>query len=189
MADQTLEHVLRGPAGERVLVRRSSRRTRTVSITRRDGDLVVSVPARMTRRETDRWVQRMIEDLARKEAATTGQAVGDADLLARAQHLAERYLEGRARPRRVVWSTRQGQRWGSCTAADASLRISSRLRDMPGWVLDSVLVHELAHLLEHGHGPAFRELVERYPHTVRAEGFLDGVTYAQARAAGPAAAE
>lgn len=189
MAEQTLQHPARGPAGEPVLVRRSDRRRRTVAITRRDGALLISVPGRMSRREIDRWVERMLADLARKENEATGRAVGDAELWQRAQRLAERYLEGRARPRSVRWSTRQGQRWGSCSSADASIRISERVREMPGWVLDAVLIHELAHLLEDGHGPAFRALVERYPRTVRAEGFLDGVTYAQARAAGPAAAE
>jgi predicted metal-dependent hydrolase len=54
------------------------------------------------------------------------------------------------------------------------IRLSSRLQALPGWVVDYVLVHELAHLLEPGHGPAFHRLVERYPRAERAEGFLEG---------------
>ena len=35
-----------------------------------------------------------------------------------------------------------------------------------------MIVHELAHLAVHGHGPKFWALVERYPRTERARGFL-----------------
>jgi hypothetical protein len=49
---------------------------------------------------------------------------------------------------------------------------------MPHWVRDYVLVHELAHLLVPGHGPDFWALVQRYPRTERARGYLDGVSAA-----------
>ena len=69
-------------------------------------------------------------------------------------------------------------RWASCTPAEGTIRLSRRLLDMPTWVQDYVLVHELAHLLEPGHGPSFWRLVERYPRTERARGYLDGVSAA-----------
>lgn len=69
-------------------------------------------------------------------------------------------------------------RWASCSPADASIRISDRLRESPDWVLDYVLVHELAHLLESGHTPKFWALVRRYPRTERAIGYLQGVSAA-----------
>ena len=45
---------------------------------------------------------------------------------------------------------------------------------MPGWVVDYVLVHELAHLLESGHTPQFWAWVDRYPRAEKAKGYLEG---------------
>ena len=50
--------------------------------------------------------------------------------------------------------------------------MSTRLAAWPPWVLDYVLVHELAHLVEFDHSPAFHALVDRYPRAERARGFL-----------------
>jgi predicted metal-dependent hydrolase len=50
---------------------------------------------------------------------------------------------------------------------------------MPEWVVDYVLLHELAHLLEPNHSKRFWALVDPFPHTVRAKGFLEGVSWQQ----------
>jgi predicted metal-dependent hydrolase len=49
---------------------------------------------------------------------------------------------------------------------------------MPGYVLDYVILHELAHLLVGGHGPDFWALLAAYPRLERARGYLDGVAAA-----------
>lgn len=170
---------LTGPRGEQVLVRRSARRRRSVSITRRDGDLVVAIPATMSRREEQQWVRRMVDQLSRKEQRASAPRRSDQQLAARALELSEQYLESRARPTSVQWSTRQQRRWGSCTPSEGSIRLSTRLQGMPGWVVDSVLVHELVHLLVPGHGPDFQALMDRYPQAQRARGFLEGVAWEQ----------
>jgi predicted metal-dependent hydrolase len=159
----------------RVEIVRSRKRRRTVSAYR-DGDrTVVLVPAGLSQAEEQRWVDDMLGRLARREARTR---VGDAELATRAAVLSERYYGGRARPSSVRWVTNQNSRWGSCTPVDGTIRLSHRLRTMPSWVVDYVLVHELAHLLVAGHGPKFWALVELYPRTERARGFLEGVALA-----------
>jgi len=159
--------------GVTVEVRRSSRRRRTVSAYRQEGRLVVLVPARLTRAEEGEWVRTM---LARVTASEQRQRRSDTELLTRAAHLSRTHLGGRARPSSVRWVSNQESRWGSCTPAEGSIRISDKVRVMPGWVLDYVLLHELAHLIEPGHGPAFWSLLSGYPRLERARGYLQGVS-------------
>lgn len=160
---------------EPVVVRRSTRRRRTVSAFREDGQVVVVIPARLSASEERRWVTEMLNRLAVVEQR---RRPSDAALLHRAEQLSRRYLDGRATPRSVTWSPRQRGRWGSATPQDGSIRVSTRLRGMPAWVLDYVLVHELAHLIEPTHGPRFWDLVANFPRAERARGYLEGVAAA-----------
>ena len=160
------------PGDEPVVeVRRSKRRRRTVAAYREDGKVVVLVPARFTRAEERHWVSTM---LARLERSERRRRPSDDALMERAAALNERYLDGRATPASVRWVDNQLTRWGSCTPSDRSIRLSTRLQGLPGWVVDYVLVHELAHLVEAGHTTAFWSLVDRYPKAERARGFLEG---------------
>lgn len=173
-----------GPAGGRppVEVRRSARRTRTVSAYRKDGRVVVLVPARLSRAEEERWVERMLERLERSERRRRRT---DADLEARADALASTYLPDGVRPTSVRWVATMSTRWGSCTSGTGEIRLSDRLRTMPTWVQDYVLVHELAHLVHPDHGTDFWALVDAYPRAERAQGFLEGVGHAERDAADP----
>jgi predicted metal-dependent hydrolase len=166
-------------AGDAVEVRRSARRRRTVSAYRQGDRTVVLIPAQMSTREEERWVRAM---LARLDSRERRSKPGEAELADRAKGLSDRYLNGRAVPLSVRWVTNQGARWGSCTPVDASIRLSDRLRGMPDFVIDYVLLHELAHLIEPNHGPGFWRLLEPFPKLERARGFLDG--FAAAASAG-----
>jgi predicted metal-dependent hydrolase len=167
-------------------VRRSARRRRTVSAYREGDRTVVMIPARMSTDEERRWVGVMLDKLAAQESK---RMLGDAELTQRAAQLSEQYLDSRARPGSVRWVTNQNTRWGSCTPAEGSIRLSHRLRGMPEYVIDYVLLHELAHLLVPGHGPRFWQLLETYPRTERARGFLEGVVSADRLPHLPAARE
>lgn len=172
------------PPQRAVEVRRSARRRRTVSAYREGDRTVVLIPARMSEAEEQRWVGVMLDKLAAQESKRT---LGDAELTERAARLSEQYFGGRARPRSVRWVTNQNTRWGSCTPAEGSIRLSHRLQGMPEYVVDYVLLHELAHLLVPGHGPRFWELLESYPRTERARGYLEGVVAAERLPKVPAA--
>ncbi|GAB3969757.1 M48 family metallopeptidase [Plantactinospora veratri] len=163
---------LRKPVVE---VRRSQRRRRTVSAYRDGERVVVLIPDQFSRAEETEWVDRMLARLAAREERL-GRS--DEELLLRSRRLIDRYLSehGRAAvPASVRWVTNQNGRWGSCTPADRTIRISHRIQEMPEWVIDYVLLHELAHLVVPSHNARFWELVGRYPKTERARGYLEGV--------------
>ncbi len=166
-------------AESRVEVRRSKRRTRTVTAYR-DGDtLVVLIPARLSKAEEAHWVAEMQRKLLKGEPRRLpSPKPSDDALLRRCAELSAKHLKGRAEPSTVRWVPPMRTRWASCTPADRSIRVSEHLRSVPGWVLDYVLVHELAHLLVPAHNAKFWELVREYPRTDRAMGYLEGLSAA-----------
>jgi predicted metal-dependent hydrolase len=177
-----------GPTGESLVeVRRSARRRRTVTAYRELGRTVVLIPAAFSPAEERRWVAQMVAKLQTREERRRRSLGGDDELMLRARALSTAHLDGLAEPASVRWVDNQHRRWGSCTPADRSIRLSSRLRSMPEYVVDYVLVHELVHLLEPGHDERFWALVTRYPRAERARGFLEGIELAAT--AGAAAGE
>ncbi|ANY05888.1 M48 metallopeptidase family protein [Pseudonocardia sp. HH130630-07] len=166
-------------ASPAVEVRRSARRKRMVSA-RREGDrMVVFIPGWMSDEQERDWVAKMVQRMEASEARRRSPGrTGDEALLTRAQELSSRWLEGRTDPASVRWVPTMRTRWASCTPVDRTIRISERLRDAPGWVVDYVLVHELAHLLSAAHDDVFWSWVYRYPRTERAIGYLEGLNAA-----------
>lgn len=171
--------------GAPVEVRRSARRTRTVAAFWENGTAVVAIPARFTAAQESEWVHRMLEKLhrqgTRRAQKRRHQPATDAGLAAHAADLSARYFGGRAVPTSVRWVSNQNSRWGSATPSEGTIRLSDKLRSMPQWVIDYVLLHELAHLLVAGHNAAFWKLLEAYPDTARAKAFLEGVSFATSR--------
>ncbi len=168
-----------------VEVRRSKRRRRTVSAYRDGETVVVLIPASFSKADEAEWVATMVARIERSEAKAR---LSDDDLLGRAVRLSDEHLGGLATPGSVRWVSNQNSRWGSCTPGDRTIRLSERLQSMPAWVVDYVIVHELAHLLEPGHDARFWGWVDRYPHAERAKGYLLGWS-AAARVAPPSEVE
>lgn len=152
-----------------IKIERSDRRVKTVSA-RLEGDvLLVRAPAHMSDIELAPMIEKLSTRLQRRAAR---HALDDVALERRAQQLNRQYFGGKLRWQSVRWVSNQIRRNGSCTPSQGTIRISHRLGAMPAFVLDYVLVHELAHLLEANHGPHFWRLVNQYPKTERARGYL-----------------
>ncbi|MGD1012271.1 MAG: M48 family metallopeptidase [Acidimicrobiales bacterium] len=154
-------------------IRTSARRRKTGVAFWEAGHVVVVVPERMGRDAKEHFADQLVAQLLRR----TGRChASDARLSARAATLADQYLGG-VRPASIRWSTRQQRRWGSCSLHSREIRIASRLQTVPEWVLDGVIVHELAHLLEAGHTARFHEIADRYPRQAEAHTYLDGFSH------------
>jgi len=156
------------PAAVRIV--RSERRKRTSSA-RVDGDtILVQVPAGLSpaeeRRVTDKLVERLRAQRLRRQLNTDGE------LEERARELNRRYFAGRLQWSAVEYVTDQERRLGSCTPSTGRIRISHRLADVPAWVRDYVLVHELAHLEHPNHSRRFWAAVNHYALAERARGYL-----------------
>ena len=151
-------------AAMEVEVVRSAKRRKSVSARVVDGRIVVRMPQWMTKAQEAEYVEAMVAKLVRQHTATT------VDLPRRAAELARRYRL--PEPTSIRFVSNQVSRWGSCSPDSGEIRISDRVAGFPSWVLDAVIVHELAHLVEASHGPAFHALADRYPKQERAYGFL-----------------
>jgi predicted metal-dependent hydrolase len=155
-----------------VEVRVSSRRRKTAGAHWEGERIVVVVPSHLRGAERDAMVDELTRRLLRHRPHLHSS---DDQLAERARVLGRRYLDGVA-PSSIRWSATQRKRWGSCTIETREIRISERLRAAPAWVLDAVIVHELAHLIEPNHSPRFRELEGRFPRRREADLFLEGYT-------------
>ncbi len=147
-----------------VEVIRSDRRRKSASARMIDGRLVVRIPASCTEAEEAELVTDFTDRFRRRMTA------GRLDLEKRAAALARRYRL--PQPASIEWVSNQRTRWGSCSPSRGRIRISDRAADFPDWVVDYIVVHELAHLVEANHSAAFWALVERFPRSERAIGFL-----------------
>jgi predicted metal-dependent hydrolase len=159
-----------------VEIRRSARRKRTVRAYREGDTTIVLMPANLPRAVEEEHVRNLLERLDRREQRVRPS---DDELMSRAAALSAAWLGGRATPSSVRWVTNMEKRWGSCSSSDASIRLSHRLQGMPPYVVDYVLVHELAHLIEPNHSARFWSLVDSYPQATKAKGFLEGVSWQQ----------
>ena len=130
--------------------------------------LELVVPATMPHSEREHWAEVMSRRLERRAER---RRPSDARLAERAQRLNQRHFEGRLRWASIGYAEME-RLWGSCTFSDGAIRIAKRAAALPEWVLDYLLVHELAHLVHSDHGPDFHALENRYPLTERAKGYL-----------------
>ncbi len=148
----------------RVEVVRSKRRTRSYAGRLTNGVLRVTVPAWMGAADEQRAIAEMTARFRRKMSTER------IDLRRRMQHLHRTY--GLPAAREIRWSDDMRSRWASCTPGTSTIRVSTRLAAFPDWVVDYVLVHEMAHLVHPGHGSDFWLAVGVYPKTERAIGYL-----------------
>jgi hypothetical protein len=142
-------------------------------------ELRVSAPPGLPAAELDAIVMTLARRLVRRSRADTLNRGVEALQLAR--RVAARF-DNPPEVRDVVFSTTQRARWGSYSPRTGVIRLNAVLRELPPWVLEAVMAHELAHTVHADHSPAFWALLRGvYPDTDRARAFLAGVTWTARR--------
>ena len=152
---------------------RSHNRVKTASARMVDGKLVVRVPAGISLEEERELVDKLLPKVLKSQRKRQREQLPD--LKKRAAELNKLHFGGKLRVNEIKWVGNQEKRYGSCTPSTGTVRISDRIGRMPLWVLDYVIIHELAHLVEANHSPRFWQIVARYPLTERARGYLIAV--------------
>lgn len=153
-----------------VKVIRSERRKKSSAARLVNGVIEVRIPSWLSQEQE----REQVESLRTKIEQKLKVKEASVDLAARARKLAAVY--DLPVPHEIKWVTNQVHRWASCSYNQGVIRMSSRLAGAPDWVLDYVILHELTHLVEAGHGPEFHRLMDRYPKVERAEGFLEAMS-------------
>lgn len=156
----TVVEYVRHPRARRYLIR-----------VRLDGTVRATIPRGGSRREAARfveshagWVAEQQAIAARARASRRPGRPVDAVRLARQR--AQRELPPRLHALAAQFGLtvarvsirNQRWRWGSCSK-QAHICLNWRLVEMPDWVRDYVLIHELMHLRRMDHSPAFWTLV------------------------------
>lgn len=155
-----------------ITIIRSKRRKKTISTRLVNWHtLEIRAPASLSERRLEQAIGDSVRKMAQKVKRLRSFS-SDADLQARAELLNERIFGGRLRWRSIRFVANQQKRFGSCSPSRGNIRISDRLTHMPQFVLDYVIVHELAHLIEPNHSQRFWHMVNQFDMTERARGYL-----------------
>lgn len=152
-------------------LKRSDRRSLSVEIDA-CGSIIVRAPYRIAIEDIEEFIEskrerieRAVECIKKRERERKENAV-DPDILRRkALDEIPKRVEHYARimgvePKGVRITSAQ-KRFGSCSY-NGSLCFSYRVVKYSDDVIDYVVVHELAHLLEFNHGDGFWKIVEKY---------------------------
>lgn len=140
-----------------------------------DGRIEVSAPLRVDTscvrafvREKRDWIRKQQERIA---ASPQGRAAAASpDEVAQWREVVQTFVPPLIAKWEPIMGVKAGKiayrnmtsRWGSCQPSTGRICINVRLALYPPECLEYVVVHELCHLLERGHGPRFHALMDAF---------------------------
>ena len=149
----------------------SRKRIRTIGA-RMVGDTMhinapAGIPQERLQRVIDKFKIRFEKQKLRQELNKTPETLQEI-----AQRLNNQYFSGKLEIKSIEYSVNQDRIFGICNHRTKNIKISYRLKEMPDWVRNYVIIHELAHIIEPNHGENFWNIVNRYSLSERARGYL-----------------
>jgi predicted metal-dependent hydrolase len=148
---------------------KSKNRRKTISARLVNNIMRIQAPASIREEKLDEIIASFKKRFEKRQAR---KELNSENLFKIAQRLNKKYFDGKIEFDSIEYTENQNRLFGSCNFRTKTLRISHRLVNMPDWVRDYVIIHEMAHILEPNHGKSFWELVNRYELSERARGFL-----------------
>ncbi len=155
-----------------VKIVRSAKRKKTIQAKMVNGKLWIYLPSGMTKAEEQKWIEQMSKKFDKRKRSK--KLNNNETVQKRAQQFNKQYFNGDL-DFDIKYVTNQTSKFGSCTPQTKMIRLSDRIADMPRWVQDYVIIHELAHLIHPNHSKKFWEKVYQYKYTERAKGYLIAV--------------
>lgn len=153
-----------------VKIIKSKNRRKTISA-RVVGDVIqVNAPDDLPEEQLAKVVEKLTARI--KKQLQKRRLNSQTDLIGAAEELNRKYFNSELKIESIEYSTNQVVSHGNCNFRDKTIRISHHLYGVPGWVRDYVIMHELAHIIHPNHSSSFWQLVNRYPLTERARGYL-----------------
>ena len=161
-----------------VTYRRTSRLSMRIA---KNGDVRVSAPVGLSRKEVERFIdehrdwiaearERVLDNQRRRAAfynqlplRTKAEAVEALQRLkALVEPMVERYSgEMGVKPAGISYKA-MISRWGVCNVKARTVCFSAYLLLLPEWCVEHVVAHELCHLLEPSHNARFHALMDKY---------------------------
>lgn len=160
-----------------LVVRLTRKRIKNLNlrIHRSGGFVEVSAPTYVRDRDVERfvrekrpWIDAKIAQVAASPAAEAAEAAPEQVAAWRA--VVEACVPALVEAWEPIMGVKAGKlayrnmtsRWGSCQPSTGRICINVRLALYPPECLEYVVVHELCHLLERGHGPRFKALMDTF---------------------------
>lgn len=160
-----------------LVVRLTRKRIKNLNlrIHRSGGFVEVSAPTYVRDRDVERfvrekrpWIDAKIAQVAASPAAVAAGAAPEQVAAWRA--VVEACVPALVEAWEPIMGVKAGKlayrnmtsRWGSCQPSTGRICINVRLALYPPECLEYVVVHELCHLLERGHGPRFKALMDTF---------------------------
>ncbi len=140
-----------------------------------DGRIEVSAPLRVDTsfvrafvREKRDWIRKQQERIAASPQGLA--AAASPDEVAQWREVVQAFVPPLIAKWEPIMGVKAGKiayrnmtsRWGSCQPSTGRICINVRLALYPPECLEYVVVHELCHLLERGHGPRFHALMDAF---------------------------